>query len=74
MKQLDVVVSPPAFIRNPYLTLTHVTFDLDPGLLVALSMNFFPSEFFPSELLSSDFWYSHRQTDRRPDRQTESDA
>ena len=30
MKQLDVVVSPPAFVRNPYLTLTHVTFDLDP--------------------------------------------
>ena len=28
MKQLDVVVSPPAFVRNPYLTLTHVTFDL----------------------------------------------
>ncbi len=26
-------------------------------------MNFFPSEFFSSELLSSDFWYSHRQTD-----------
>ncbi len=30
MKQLDVVVSPPAFVWNPYLTLTHVTFDLDP--------------------------------------------
>ncbi len=30
MKQLDVVVSPPAFVRNPYLTLTHVTIDLDP--------------------------------------------
>ena len=30
MKQLDVVVSPPAFVWNSYLTLTHVTFDLDP--------------------------------------------
>ncbi len=30
MKQLDVVVSPPAFVRNPYLTVTHVTFDPDP--------------------------------------------
>ena len=36
MKQLDVVVSPPAFVWNPYLNstnatfyLTHVTFDLD---------------------------------------------
>ncbi len=31
MKQLDVVVSPPAFIWDPNLTLTHVTFDLDPS-------------------------------------------
>ncbi len=30
MKQLDVAVSPPAFVWNPYLTLTHMTFDLDP--------------------------------------------
>ena len=29
MKQLEVVVSPPAFVWDPYLTLTHVTFDLD---------------------------------------------
>ncbi len=29
MKQLDVVVSPPAFLWDPYLTLTSVTFDLD---------------------------------------------
>ena len=36
MKQLDVVVSPPAFIWNPYLTLTHVTFDHE----------FFSSNFF----------------------------
>ncbi len=30
MKQLDVVVSPPAFFWNPYLTLTYMSFDLDP--------------------------------------------
>ena len=30
MKQLDVVASPPAFVGHPNLTLTHVTFDLDP--------------------------------------------
>ncbi len=38
MKQLDVVVSPPAFVWDPNLTLTHVTFNLDPCSLV---MNFF---------------------------------
>ena len=27
MKQLDVVVSPPALVWDPYLTLTNVTFD-----------------------------------------------
>ncbi len=29
MKQLDVVVSPPAFLWGPYLTLTNVIFALD---------------------------------------------
>ncbi len=31
MKQLDVVVSPPAFLWDPYLplTLTYMTFDLE---------------------------------------------
>ncbi len=29
MKQLDVVVSPPAFLWDPYLTLTYEIFDLD---------------------------------------------
>ncbi len=29
MKQLDVVVSPPAFLWDRYLTLTNVIFDLD---------------------------------------------
>ncbi len=30
MKQLDVDVSSPVFVWNPYLTLANVTFDLDP--------------------------------------------
>ncbi len=30
MKQLDVDVSPPPFVRNHYLPVTLVTFDLDP--------------------------------------------
>ncbi len=30
MKQLDVDVSPPAFVWNPYLTSANLTFDLDP--------------------------------------------
>ncbi len=29
MKQLDVVVSQSAFVCNPYLTLAHMTFDLN---------------------------------------------
>ncbi len=29
MKQLDVDVSPPAFLWDPHLNLTDVTFDLD---------------------------------------------
>ena len=29
MKQLDVVMSPPAFLLDPYLTLTYEIFDLD---------------------------------------------
>ena len=29
MKHLDIVVSPPAFIWDPNLTSTHLTFDLD---------------------------------------------
>ena len=40
MQQLDVDVSPPAFIWNPHLTMTLVTFDLDPvtsTLLVNIS-------------------------------------
>ncbi len=28
-KQLDVVMRPPAFVWNSYLTLNHVTFDLE---------------------------------------------
>ena len=30
MKQLDVVMSPPDFVWGPYMTLAHVTFDLEP--------------------------------------------
>ncbi len=30
MKQLDVVVIPSAFVWDPYMTLTNVTFDPDP--------------------------------------------
>ena len=30
MKQLDVVLSPPAFVLDPRMTLTNVTFDPDP--------------------------------------------
>ncbi len=30
MKQLDVDVSPPAFVWNPYWIMANVTFDLDP--------------------------------------------
>ncbi len=33
MKQLDVDVSPPAFVWPTYLALTLVTFDLDPMII-----------------------------------------
>ena len=36
MKQLDVVVSPPAFIWDPYLTLINVAFDPDPSKLTLI--------------------------------------
>ncbi len=36
MKQLDVDGSPPAFVWNPYLTMTLVTFDLDPVTFILL--------------------------------------
>ncbi len=38
MKQLDVDVSPPAFLWNPHLTLANVTFDLDAQIKYATSM------------------------------------
>ncbi len=47
MKQLDVVVSPPAFLWDPYLTLTNMIFDLDicgpwdtPGSLETINKQF----------------------------------
>ncbi len=70
-------MSPPAFVWNPYLTLshmtlTHVTFDLQVKSQFEITngskdMDFFLVFFFSSELLSSDFWYSYRQTDRQTD-------
>ena len=39
MKQPDVDVSQPALVRNPYLTLTLVTFDLDPEILSSESLS-----------------------------------
>ena len=50
------------------MTLTHVTFDLQVKSQFEITngskdMDFFLVFFFSSELLSSDFWYSHRQTD-----------
>ena len=41
MKQLDVVVSPPAFLWDPYLTLTHVIFELNFYLVIFGPMNYF---------------------------------
>ena len=37
--QLDVVLSSPAFDWDPYLTLTHVTFDLDIVYMVTLTFD-----------------------------------
>ncbi len=48
MKQLDIVVSPPAFSQNPYLTLASVTFDLDTQSQPVLDLDY--------EFLSSDFF------------------
>ncbi len=41
MKQLDVNVSPPAFVWNHNLPVTLVTFDLDP-VTFALLVNVYP--------------------------------
>ncbi len=41
MKQLDVVVSPPTFVWDPYMTLTNVTFDPDPKSNGSRDMNFY---------------------------------
>ncbi len=63
MKQPDVVVSPPAFVWDPYLTLTHVTSDLDPRDLCSgfcsLVMIFFLVDFF----LVNYFLVTDRQTE-----------
>ncbi len=55
MMQLDLVVIPPAFLWNPYLILTKLTFDLD------------TYDLWPWHILvifSGDF-SSHRRTDRQ---------
>ena len=71
MKQLEVVVSPPAFVWDPNLTLNRVTFDLDPcalwpwpigPMIKAPSYNtLLRYEFF----FWSDFWSSDTQTDAK---------
>ena len=76
MKQLDVVVSPPACVWNPYLMLTHVTFDLEPcdlwprgqismkSSIVWPNFMWLPAIFFVIWIYSSlNFFY--RQTDRK---------
>ena len=59
MKQLDVIVSPPAFIWDPNLTLIHVTFNLDP-------CDLWPWPMWYKFYSSLNFFY--RQTDRQTDR------
>ena len=59
---------PTCLCLGPNLTLTHVTFDLDPCNLWTLG-KISKKWFFSSELLSSDFWSSERQTDGQMDRQ-----
>ena len=59
MTQLDVAVSPPAFVWNPYLTLNNVTFDPDPGDLSSI--------FY----LVNYFLVTDRRTDGQTDRQTD---
>ncbi len=58
MKQLDVdvVVSPPAFVWDPNMELTHMTFDLDPCSQV---MNFYLVTYF----LVTFGMATHRQTE-----------
>ncbi len=68
MKQLDVVVSPPAFVRNPYLTLT-------PNPKGSKDMNFFLVNFFLVNYYLVTFGIvTDRRTDGQTDRQTDSDA
>ncbi len=57
MKQLDIVVTPSAFVCDPCLTLAHMTFDRDlcaPTSTGSSVMIFFPSKFFSVDLWSSD--------------------
>ena len=65
MKQLDIIVSPLAFVWNTYLFLAHVTFDLDHVTLGGHSHIFSRYDFFSSESFSIDFWPSDRQMGRQ---------
>ena len=49
MKQLDVVMSPPGFFWNPYMTLIHVTFDIEVKIKKSngsRDMNFYIMNYF----------------------------
>ena len=61
MKQLDVDVSPPAYVWNHYLTETLVTLDLDPVTFKLLINRQTDKQ-------------TDRQTDSQPARHTNSDA
>ncbi len=59
MKQLDVVVSPPAFLWDSYLTLTNVIFDLDQRCPEAMAhVDFASYSRSMRRLLFQNFMYS----------------
>ncbi len=76
MKQLDVVVNPPAFVWDPYLTLTNGiliwpwlmwlwSWPMLPKSNGSRDMNFYIFFFGTSEFLCNELFSSHRQTDRQ---------
>ena len=65
MKQLDIVLIPPAFVWDSYLTSTNVTFDFDicdvnPKSSGSRDMTFYLVKFY----LMNYFLVTDRQTDR----------
>ena len=83
MKQLDIDVSLPAFVWNPYMTPANWTFDLDPcdlwpwpyrplfqSHMAKTLMNYCPVIFVQEFLFSNFFPVTDTQTDRWTDRQT----